>query len=162
LLYSKQGFKKFFFKLPSIVQKSYVLLFVVPLFIAPFLKQNKFSKQKVLIMIIGALCTLAGIIIILLSFLKIGLIPSIKKNDGIATNGVYGMVRHPIYFGTWFTQAGLTVMNRSLISLLYLPFSLVLYYAMATIEEKDLIKYFGSKYVEFMKSTKWKIIPYVI
>jgi protein-S-isoprenylcysteine O-methyltransferase Ste14 len=33
---------------------------------------------------------------------------------------------------------------------------------MATIEEKDLIKYFGSKYVEFMKSTKWKIIPYVI
>jgi protein-S-isoprenylcysteine O-methyltransferase Ste14 len=160
IIYSKESFKNIFFRLPVLLQKLYVLFFVAPLFIAPFFAESKFSDSCIFMVLSGTAFTLLGFLIILMSFLKIGVIPSIKSDGKLSTTGTYKIVRHPIYFGTILAQLGFILLNQSTIPLIYLPFSIVLYYIMATIEEKDLIIVFGDQYLEFRSKTKGKVIPY--
>jgi len=106
--------------------------------------------------------SITGSLIIVFSFLKIGVVPSIKNDGKLSTTGTYKIVRHPIYFGTIVTQAGFILVNQALLPLIYLPLSILLYYMMATIEEKDLVNMFGDQYVEFRKKTKGKVIPLIL
>ncbi len=161
IIYSNAGLKASFFKLPLLVQKLYVGLFVAPLFISPFVIQTKFSDRIAILSALGAVLSIIGFCFIILSFLKIGIIPSIRRKGGLSTAGVYSIVRHPIYAGTIITQTGLTLFNHSLISLLYIPLSVILYYIMASIEEKDLVITYGNEYLEYRKTVGNKIIPFV-
>lgn len=161
IIYSNDNLKNQFFRLPVVLQKIYVLFFVAPLFIAPFFSVSKFADFNILLISLGVLISFAAISIIFLSFLKIGVIPSIKSDGQLSTTGTYRIVRHPIYFGTIMAQLGLIFINQALLSLIYLPFSIVLYYLMATMEEKDLVNMFGNQYLEFKSRTKGKVIPLI-
>ena len=161
IIYSKDSLKNAFLKLPVILQKIYVAFFVLPLFIAPFFSYSKFASSTPLLLVAGSMIAISGFTIIILSFLKIGIVPSIKSDGQLSTTGVYRIVRHPIYFGTIVAQLGLTLANQALISLIYLPVSIILYYLMASIEEKDLVNLFGDQYLEFREKTRGKVIPFV-
>ena len=89
IIYSKPDYKRVFFALPKLIQKIYVAFFVLPLFIAPFVAQPQFLEKNTFCLILGVLVSIIGLLIIVLSFLKIGLIPSIKIQDGLSTSGVY-------------------------------------------------------------------------
>jgi protein-S-isoprenylcysteine O-methyltransferase Ste14 len=162
VIYSKQSLKNKFFKLPVVLQKSYIGFFVLPLFISPFLPQNKIMENSVLLIITVIFISIIGLAFILMSFLKIGIIPSIKEKGGLSTKGVYGIVRHPIYGGTIISQIGLCIVNQSLISSIYILISIILYFIMTIIEEKDLQEIFGDEYLEYKKITKTRIIPFII
>lgn len=162
IIYSKDSLKKAFFRLPVMAQKIYVAFFVVPLFAAPFFSISKFADPSVLFITSGIIMSIAGLLIIVFSFLKIGVVPSIKNDGKLSTTGTYKIVRHPIYFGTIVTQAGLILVNQALLPIIYLPLSILLYYMMATIEEKDLVNMFGDRYLEFSKKTKGKVIPLIL
>lgn len=162
IIYSNVSFKDAFSKLPVIFQKLYVALFVFPLFISPFFSISKFTYSNTILIILGILIAVTGLVIIFLSFLKIGAVPSIKNDDQLSTTGTYKIVRHPIYFGTILTQLGLILLNQALVPLFYFPLSIILYYIMATIEENDLIQIFGQQYIDFRSKTKGKIIPYLL
>ena len=97
----------------------------------------------------------------MLSFLKIGAVPSITK-AGLKTSGVYRMVRHPIYSGTLIVFAGLNLYNSSAIPLFYFPVSLLLYYLMTYFEEKDLLKIYGEEYINYRGIVKFRLIPFII
>jgi protein-S-isoprenylcysteine O-methyltransferase Ste14 len=162
IVYSNNGYKKAFAKLPMLLQKIYVAFFVLPLFLAPFFGVSKFAPASLPFIIGGSSIALIGFLLIILSFLKIGVVPSIKHDGKLSTTGVYKIVRHPIYFGTIVTQLGLSLANQSVITLLYLPISTFLYYVMATIEERDLVDSFGDEYKSFQKNTKGKVIPLIL
>lgn len=162
IVYTNNGYKKAFAKLPMLLQKIYVAFFVLPLFLAPFFGVSKFAPSSLPFIIGGSSITLIGFLLIILSFLKIGVVPSIKHDGKLSTTGVYKIVRHPIYFGTIVTQLGLSLANQSVITLLYLPISTFLYYVMATIEERDLVDSFGDEYKSFQKNTKGKVIPLIL
>jgi|BioPla2DNA2_1021312.scaffolds.fasta_scaffold26445_3 protein-S-isoprenylcysteine O-methyltransferase Ste14 len=162
IIYSKENLKTKFFRLPVVVQKLYVVFFVAPLFVAPFFSVAKFTNSKLLLISVGIIISILGLAIIVLSFLKIGVVPSIKSDGKLSTTGTYRIVRHPIYFGTIIAQLGFILINQALVSLIYLPFSIILYYIMATIEEKDLVNMFGKQYSEFKLKTKGKVIPYIL
>lgn len=153
---SKEGF----YRLPIIIQKLYVLLFVLPLFITPFLTNITFIENS-FIRIVGTIISLIGILFILFSFLKIGVVPSISKS-GLITTGMYRIVRHPIYSGTLLLFFGLILFNFSALSLLYFPVSILLYWLMTYFEEKDLIRMFGEEYDLYKQKVKSRIIPFVI
>ncbi len=161
IIYSMNNLKNVFFKLPMVLQKIYVAFFVIPLFSAPFFSNTKFLESNLFLTVFGIIILTIGLSIIFSSFLKIGVVPSIKNDGKLSTTGTYRIVRHPIYFGTIFAQLGLILVNQALISLIYLPLSIILYYVMSTIEEKDLVNLFGNQYVEFRSKTKGKVIPLI-
>jgi protein-S-isoprenylcysteine O-methyltransferase Ste14 len=161
-IYSSKKIKSHFFKLPQVLQKLYVAFFVLPIFIAPFIKQSKFSDYSLYLSLLGVILSIVGFTFIVMSFLKIGVVPSIKEKGGLSSTGVYGIVRHPIYAGTIQVQIGFTLLNQSLISLIYLPISVFLYFSMAAIEERDLEDMFGSAYVEYKEKVKKSIISFVL
>lgn len=149
-----------FYRLPLLIQKVYVLLFVLPLFISPFLTNVTFNESFI-IKVLGIIFSLAGIIFIIFSFLKIGVIPSISKS-GLITTGMYRIVRHPIYSGTLILFMGLILYNLSVLSVLYFPVSILLYWLMTYFEEKDLIRMFGEEYILYKQKVKSRIIPFIL
>jgi len=157
---TKEKAKDGFYRLPVIIQKLYILFFVLPLFISPFLTEMTFWENDI-ILGIGILLALIGVLFILFSFLKIGVVPSISKS-GLITTSVYGIVRHPIYSGTLMLFLGLILFNFSLLSLLYFPVSIFLYWAMTYFEEKDLTRKFGEEYIHYKQNVKSRIIPYIM
>lgn len=161
IIYAKDNLKNAFLKLPVVLQKIYVAFFVFPLFTAPFFSNSKFTDSNLFLLATGIIILIIGFFIIILSFLKIGVVPSIKSDGKLATTGTYKIVRHPIYFGTIAVQFGLILANQALISLIYLPFSIILYHRMASMEEKDLVNIFGDQYIEFRKKTRGKVIPFI-
>jgi protein-S-isoprenylcysteine O-methyltransferase Ste14 len=79
----------------------------------------------------------------------------------IITEGVYSVVRHPINFSMMITHLSVTLISGS-----YLPLIVSLMNAIALIfisieEEKALVNGFGNEYIEYMKKTKWRMIPFV-
>ncbi|MBI5934388.1 MAG: isoprenylcysteine carboxylmethyltransferase family protein [Chloroflexi bacterium] len=161
IIYSKDRWKSAFSRLPVILQKIYVAFFVLPLFTAPFFSVSKFGDSNAILLITGIVVAVVGFSIIVLSFLKIGVVPSIKSDGKLSTTGTYKIVRHPIYFGTIAAQLGLIFATRALISLIYLPVSILLYYLMASLEEKDLVNVFGNQYIRFREKTRGKVIPFI-
>lgn len=160
IIISNTRLKEKFYKLPNIIQKIYVLFFVLPLFISPFIAHFKLGLSNIF-NAIGLCISIAGILFILFSFMKIGVVPSITQT-GLKTSGVYKIVRHPIYSGTLIVFAGLILFNSSAIPLLYFPFSLLLYYLMTYFEEKDLVKIYGDEYINYRGKVKYRLIPFVI
>ncbi|MFW9777451.1 MAG: methyltransferase family protein [Candidatus Heimdallarchaeota archaeon] len=64
----------------------------------------------------------------------------------IVTDGVYGYLRHPMYGGTLLIYLSFSILSMSLISLIPLAFSLVLYDIIASYEEKELENVLGAEY----------------
>ena len=54
------------------------------------------------------------------------------------------------------------LLNQSIITAIYLPISIFLYYLMVIFEEKDLVRIFGSQYMEYSQIVKHRIIPYIL
>lgn len=158
---SRESRKEQFYNLPFWLQKSFVVLFVGPLFISPFLPQVRMTMGFYRFPIsLGFI--IGGVVIIIGAFFKIGVIPSLKEKSTLITQGVYGIVRHPIYFGTILTFLGLILFTNALLSLLYFPISIALYFLMTIYEEKSLISEYGQEYVVYQKTVRKKIIPYVL
>ncbi len=154
--------KKGFYGLPIIIQKLYVLLFVGPLFISTFVNQSNYDFEILIIAILGILLAFIGLAFIILSFLKIGALPSIKSKAGLSTAGTYSIIRHPIYGGTIILFLGLILFQKSIIPSLYFPISIALYFFMTISEEKDLINIYGDEYIYYKKKVKKRIIPFIL
>jgi protein-S-isoprenylcysteine O-methyltransferase Ste14 len=150
-----------FFGLPMVVQKSFVVLFVAPLFVSPVVSQNKYDGHLIG-NVVGGVVALIGLVMIVMAFFGTGVIPSIKEKSSLATTGVYGVVRHPIYAGTIVTFAGLNLLFEAVTPFLYLPLSICLYYVMTVYEEKGLVAEYGEEYSEYKKRVRKRIIPFVL
>ena len=75
----------------------------------------------------------------------------------LKTNGVYGLVRHPLYFGWTLLVFGAPDMTATrlvfaVISTLYLVLAI-------PFEERSLIETFGPDYASYQRKVRWRIIP---
>ena len=153
---------KTFFDLPVLLQKSFVILFVGPLVLSPFIPQFRLDMPLSFAVPIGAILIAEGFLMILFSFLKIGVVPSLRKATGLMTSGTYGVVRHPIYSGTLSVFLGLAVSLNALVSLFYFPISVLLYYLMTVYEEKGLLEAYPNEYRLYQTRVRGRIIPFVL
>lgn len=151
-----------FFALPILLQKSFVVLFVGPLVVSPFVPQLKVDMSPVFTVPVGAVLFAEGLLMIPFSFLKIGVVPSLRKASGLLTSGPYGVVRHPIYSGTLSIVLGLALWRNALISLSYFPLLVFLYYLTTAYEEKDLVHAYPDEYPAYQRRVKRRIIPFVL
>lgn len=163
LFLSNENRRKAFFCMPMLVQKAFVAFFVGPLFISPFMPQSQFlGLPEAINMTLILLLVFIGLGFIFGAFFKIGAIPSLKAKSNLVTQGVYRIVRHPIYSGTILTFLGLILLRDALISLFYFPISIGLYILMTIYEEKSLINEYGQEYRVYQSSVRKRIIPFVI
>lgn len=75
----------------------------------------------------------------------------------LRTDGLYGFVRHPVYFG-WV----LVVFGAPALTLTQLVFAVVstAYLAVAVpFEERSLIETFGADYASYRERVRWRMIP---
>lgn len=75
----------------------------------------------------------------------------------LQTRGVYGFVRHPVYFAWVLMVAGtphmtMTRFTFAVISTLYLAIAI-------PFEERGLIDVFGQEYRDYQKRVRWRMIP---
>jgi protein-S-isoprenylcysteine O-methyltransferase Ste14 len=76
--------------------------------------------------------------------------------EGLATGGVFGRVRNPMYLGTVLFYFGLTLATLSLATLGVLLIICVYYNMLANYEEKKLFEKFGDAFLEYKKTVrKW-------
>ena len=82
------------------------------------------------------------------------------KNGELVTDGVYALVRHPIY-SAWLQLCIALVLFSQNLLLLVLPiiFWIILSIAMAKTEEKWLMEKFGNDYVLYCQTTN-RFIPF--
>jgi len=78
------------------------------------------------------------------------------KRPQLLTTGMYGLVRHPIYFGWVLLMVGVAEMTMTrfvfaAVSTLYLAVAVPL-------EERDLVGTFGPDYASYQQKVRWRIL----
>ena len=86
---------------------------------------------------------------------------TIRKDHKLKTDGIYGLLRHPSYSGSILSFIGLGFSLNNWISVLAIsiPVTIAMLYRI-NIEEKLLMKQFGSEYSDYMKKT-YRLIPWI-
>jgi protein-S-isoprenylcysteine O-methyltransferase Ste14 len=78
------------------------------------------------------------------------------ETEELATKGVYGRVRNPMYLGTVLFYFGLAVATFSLASLVVCCIIFLYYILLANYEEEKLYEKFGDAFLEYKKHVrKW-------
>ncbi len=161
-IFPNADWRKHFLKLPVVLQKLSVFVFVGPLFISPLIPQNRFNMSEYISLPIGILLFVFGGITGILALFKFGTIPAVRKKSNLITTGIYRVVRHPIYSGTLIAVLGWTILLKSTISIVYFPILFLLYYLPIAGEERRLVEQYGDEYIEYKKKVPKRLIPFVI
>lgn len=108
---------------------------------------------------LGFVFLMDGILIWFAAF-KVSKIQENIKNDKLVTDGVYALVRHPIY-SAWLQISTAIILFSDNFYLLILPviFWAVLSVVMARTEEKWLTEKFGNDYLLYCEKTN-RLIPF--
>ena len=70
--------------------------------------------------------------------------------------GVYGIVRHPMYFGELLILLGFSISTLSILSFIVWVVFFIFLDRMATYEEKDLTRILGQQYIDYKRKVrKW-------
>lgn len=77
----------------------------------------------------------------------------------LKTNGIYGVVRNPIYLADLLFTLGFAVMFRSTIGIALVPIWWLAFLALVLVEETSLERALGQPYLEYKQRVKGRIIP---
>jgi hypothetical protein len=103
------------------------------------------------IRVAGSVFFVVGIIIFLFCAAQVYLGKLLKR--GVATNGLYALIRHPQYLGLGLVALGLAIMWPRFLTLTLFAVMLFLYYLLAKDEEHRMISRFGESYITYMDRT---------
>lgn len=85
---------------------------------------------------------------------------TIQENHQLITSGIYSRIRHPVYLGSILAVFGLVLIFPTTWGIVFaVLFTAILAHRMS-LEEKLLLKYFGSVYQEY-SSKSFRLIPHI-
>ena len=76
-----------------------------------------------------------------------------QHREGVATTGLYGLVRHPQYLGIILIMTGFVIQWPTIPTLIMYPILLYVYHRQALKEEKFMISRYGDTYRKYMMKT---------
>ena len=84
------------------------------------------------------------------------------KREGwkLQTNGVYGIVRHPMYLGDVLWALGWSIIFNALYALALIPLWFFLRYSISVLEEEKLIEKYGEIYRVYMQKVRKRIFRF--
>lgn len=84
-----------------------------------------------------------------------------EKTVELVDHGIFGYIRHPLYSSLIFLTWGILLKNPTFLLIVVAVFSTIFLYLTAVSDEKECVRFFGDKYLNYMKRTK-RFIPFVI
>ncbi|MCJ7824619.1 MAG: hypothetical protein MUP44_06950 [Anaerolineales bacterium] len=82
-----------------------------------------------------------------------------KSNMVLKTNGIYGVVRNPIYLADLLFTLGFAIMFRSVVGIALIPIWWAAYLCLVLVEEASLERALGQLYLDYRHRVKGRIIP---
>ncbi len=161
VIMKNEALKDRFFRFPMVVQKMYVILIVVPIFCISLLNQPTFLMSAEISLIFGIGLIIGAVIAWGTAFLKIGIIPSVRKKNDLITGGIYGIVRNPIYTGLILCNSGLVVLFKGWFALGYGALVIVLFSILCLVEEEGLKTDYGAEYSDYQAKVRYRLIPFI-
>jgi protein-S-isoprenylcysteine O-methyltransferase Ste14 len=104
-----------------------------------------------IVRILGSVLFVAGAVIFFVCAAQVYIGKLLKK--GVATKGLYTLIRHPQYLGLGLAALGLAIMWPRFLTLTLFAVMLFLYYLLAKDEERRMINRFGESYIAYMSRT---------
>jgi protein-S-isoprenylcysteine O-methyltransferase Ste14 len=138
-------FNPFLLALNQSSMTRWLTAFFLPHMIAPP------NTPLMVIRVLGSVFFVGGTLIFLICAIQVYLGKLLKK--GVATGGLYGIVRHPQYLGLGLAALGLVIMWPRFLNLTLFALMLFLYYLLAKDEERRMIRRFGKSYISYMNRT---------
>lgn len=84
-----------------------------------------------------------------------------EKTSELIEIGIFKYIRHPLYSSLLFLTWGILLKQLTTVTLIVALMSTVFLFLTAIFDEKECIKFFGGKYIEYMKRSK-RFIPFII
>jgi protein-S-isoprenylcysteine O-methyltransferase Ste14 len=109
------------------------------------------NEALMVIRILGSVFFVGGMLIFLVCAGQVYIGKLLKK--GVATKGLYTIIRHPQYLGLGFAALGLAIMWPRFLTLVLFAVMLFLYYLLAKDEERRMTNRFGESYIAYMNQT---------
>jgi protein-S-isoprenylcysteine O-methyltransferase Ste14 len=78
---------------------------------------------------------------------------SVGEEQELITTGIYAKLRHPMYLGIILFHIGLPLVFRSFVALVSTVLWAAVIFAWKGYEERNLVRQFGEKYIEYKKQT---------
>jgi protein-S-isoprenylcysteine O-methyltransferase Ste14 len=130
---------------------AYTLIALVsPMFFRPVVAGSG-SLVSDLFVSVGAVLTVGAVLSLNNSF---GIGP---ENRGIKTNGMYRIVRHPMYSGYVLTEAGFVLTNFSAFNLLV--FAIASFFLVLRLQAEERLLKEDTAYQAYAQRTRWKLFP---
>jgi protein-S-isoprenylcysteine O-methyltransferase Ste14 len=82
-----------------------------------------------------------------------------NNNMVLKTNGIYGIVRNPIYLTDILFTLGFAEMFRSVIGVALVPIWWAAYLALVLVEEANLERMLEQRYLDYKRQVNGRIIP---
>lgn len=79
----------------------------------------------------------------------------------LVKSGVYGLIRHPLYFSLFLLGTGVMMKDPSVPAIILGVINLIAVGLTAFTEEKEMVERFGEPYKEYMKETRM-FIPFIL
>lgn len=97
-------------------------------------------------MIIGYLILFSGIGLLATGWRQIY---KVRKENKLATDGLYKFVRHPQYTGIFIAVFGQLIHWPTILTITFAPFIFLMYYRLSLKEEQHMIEKFGESYKSY-------------
>ena len=140
-----------------IIHYAPILLMILIGPITPIYGIWKLQSNVVISIIIGIIIFIIGALV----YFKWELFWEKNYHGQLITEGIFRYIRHPHYTSLLIIGFGLAFFFNSISSLLIAIIAVPIMIISIIDEEKLLIKQYGKEYIEFMKKTPWKILPYI-
>ena len=150
-----------------------VLLFLALVYNQFSLPQELLFPPSMVLKILGTIVFLLGVVVLNIAFSSfnkrefIGLEqlneikqPAIIAEKKLVKSGLYGYVRHPLYFGVILMLLGAVLFLPNVPMLLFVMVSLVYLPIGVTLEERKLVAEFGAQYQTYQREVKM-LFPFV-
>lgn len=99
-------------------------------------------------MLLGGVFIVLGIALLCIAW---GWVYRARSEGSFASDGLYGVIRHPQYTGIILAVFGQIVHWPTVITLVLFPVIVLVYVRLARKEEKDMVGRFGSAYQDYMQ-----------
>ena len=115
--------------------------------------------------ILGGLCLIPSTILFLRAYMDNPYLSGLvriqeERKQYVVTNGVYGLVRHPMYLGATFLFVGAPILMGSFYGLIFGVLLSILLVVRSIGEEKMLMDELEG-YEDYKKKVKYRLIPFV-